>query len=106
MVKSGLIRDHVSQYRLTAHLGLAFLIYGAILWTALDLLPRGYTGPAGCPTRRTGLPSAAPVVLIFVMVLSGGLVARNRAGFAYNTFPLMAGHWVPAELFVLKPWVP
>jgi cytochrome c oxidase assembly protein subunit 15 len=29
------------------------------------------------------------------MVLSGGLVAGIRAGFAYNTFPLMNGHVVP-----------
>src|SRR4249919_3510291 len=39
MVKSGLVDDpRVSQYRLTAHLGLAFLIFAAILWTALGLL--------------------------------------------------------------------
>src|SRR4029434_6517824 len=39
MVKSGLVDDpRVSQYRLTAHLGLAFLIYAAMLWLALDLL--------------------------------------------------------------------
>ena len=36
MVKSGLSQDpHVSQYRLTAHLGMAFLIYGYIFWVAL-----------------------------------------------------------------------
>lgn len=104
MVKSGLINDpHVSQYRLTAHLGLAFLIYGAILWTALDLLSARLHG-SGSPARRSGMPSAALVGLIFVMVLSGGLVAGTRAGFAYNTFPLMAGRWVPTDLFALKPW--
>jgi len=35
MVASGLVDDpRVSQYRLTAHLVLAFVIYGAMLWTA------------------------------------------------------------------------
>ena len=35
MVKSGLVEDpHVSQYRLTAHLSMAFAIYAAMLWTA------------------------------------------------------------------------
>ena len=39
MVKSGLVDDpRVSQFRLTAHLGLAFLIFAAMFWTALSLL--------------------------------------------------------------------
>ena len=39
MVKSGLVDDpHVSQYRLTAHLALAIIIYAYIFWVALDLL--------------------------------------------------------------------
>jgi cytochrome c oxidase assembly protein subunit 15 len=57
MVKSGLVHaPHVSQYRLTAHLGLAFLIYAYMFWVALDLLfPRadGYANrvsPGGMST--------------------------------------------------------
>ncbi len=38
------------------------------------------------------------------MVLAGGLVAGIRAGFAYNTFPRMNGHWVPPEILTLEPW--
>ena len=39
MVMSGLVNDpHVSQYRLTAHLGLAFVIFAAMFWVALGLL--------------------------------------------------------------------
>ncbi len=42
MVASGLVDNpHVSQYRLTAHLLMAFLIYGFIFWVALDLLQPG-----------------------------------------------------------------
>ncbi len=41
---------------------------------------------------------------IFVMALSGGFVAGIRAGFAYNTFPLMNGALVPPEIFMLEPW--
>ena len=41
MVKSGLAdRIEVSQYRLTAHLALALVIYAATLWAALGLLER------------------------------------------------------------------
>jgi len=38
------------------------------------------------------------------MVLSGGLVAGIRAGYAYNTFPLMNGHLIPPEIFMIEPW--
>ena len=38
------------------------------------------------------------------MILSGGFVAGIRAGFAYNTFPLMNGSVVPPEIFMLEPW--
>ena len=104
MVKSGLVDDpHVSQYRLTAHLGLAFLIYGAIFWTALDLLSPA-SPRAGSAAHRLRFLSAALAGLIFVMVLSGGMVAGTRAGFVFGTFPLMAGHWIPPDLFALDPW--
>src|SRR5205814_2885052 len=43
------------------------------------------------------------VALVFVMMLSGGLVAGTRAGFAYNTFPLMKGRVVPPEILMLDP---
>jgi heme a synthase len=51
-----------------------------------------------------GLPAAALTGFILVMVLSGGMVAGTRAGFVFGTFPLMAGHWFPPDLFALDPW--
>jgi cytochrome c oxidase assembly protein subunit 15 len=54
-----------------------------------------------CVARRLAFGAAAWVC---VMVLSGGLVAGTRAGFAYNTFPLMHGRWVPPEIMLLAPW--
>ncbi len=108
MVKSGLVDNpHVSQYRLTAHLGLAFVIYAAMFWVALGLLqPTGTSGAALSNSRLRGLRqfSKALTALIFVMILSGGFVAGIRAGLAYNTFPLMNGHFIPPEIFMLDPW--
>jgi cytochrome c oxidase assembly protein subunit 15 len=103
MVKSGLVDDpRVSQYRLTAHLGLAFLIFGLMLWTALDLLrarvPRP-SSPAGL--RRF---AAALAGLVFFMVLTGGLVAGIHAGLAYNSFPLMNGDFMPEQMWLIEPW--
>jgi len=99
MVKSGLVdRISVSQYRLTAHLGLALLIYAATLWTALDLLqPR----PAGTRLSHAALGFAG---LVFVTMLAGGFVAGLDAGMSYNTFPLMDGRFVPAGYLDETPW--
>ena len=105
MVKSGLVDDpRVSQFRLTAHLALAFVVYALMLWIALDLL-----SPAVAPendARRARLRRASWLLtaLVSLMVLSGGFVAGIRAGLAYNTFPLMNGHVVPPEIFMLEPW--
>ncbi len=102
MVKSGLVDDpRVSQYRLTAHLSLALAIYAAMLWAALGLL---YREPAAAtaPALR-GFAWIITTVVVY-MAVTGGFVAGIRAGFAYNTFPLMNGHWVPPEMFMLDPW--
>jgi cytochrome c oxidase assembly protein subunit 15 len=102
MVKSGLDHDPmVSPVRLAMHLGLAILIYAAMLWVALGLLRRTPAAPATPGLRRLAL--ALPP-LVFLMVLTGALVAGIRAGYAYNTWPLMNGHLVPPEIWVIEPW--
>ena len=102
MVKSGLVDDpRVSQYRLTAHLVIALAIYAAMLWTALGLL---YPGAAGTPQPRLRRHSWIITAAVAYMLVTGGFVAGIRAGFAYNTFPLMNGHLVPPEIFMLDPW--
>jgi cytochrome c oxidase assembly protein subunit 15 len=100
MVKSGLVdRPDVSQYRLTAHLGAALLIYGYMLWIAFGLL-----APDSRPMpRHLSRFAAALVALVFLTALSGGFVAGLDAGFAYNTFPLMDGELIPEHLFRLTP---
>jgi cytochrome c oxidase assembly protein subunit 15 len=105
MVKSGLVDDpRVSQFRLTAHLGLAFAILAAMLWTAWSLLDPRKIDRGADGVRRARRWSLAVAALVFVMVLSGGFVAGIRAGSAYNTFPLMNGQLVPAEILMIAPW--
>jgi heme a synthase len=98
MVKSGLVDDpRVSHFRLTAHLGLALLIFSIEFWLALGLLKE--------KSREKPNPFALLVTgVVFLMALSGGFVAGLRAGHAYNSFPLMNGHLVPPEAFMLEPW--
>jgi len=106
MVKSGLVDDpRVSQFRLTAHLGLAFLIFAAMFWAALSLRSSRQAEHTGAnalvaSARRW---AAAVACLVFVQVLSGAMVAGIHAGSAYNTFPLMNGAVVPAEILSLDP---
>ena len=105
MVASGLVdRPSVSQYRLALHLGLAFLIYGAIVWTVLTMRREPAYG-AG-ETWVPGLRRAATwlLALVSLTVISGAFVAGLDAGFIYNTFPLMGGHLVPVDWGQLQPW--
>ena len=102
MVKSGLIdQPHVSQYRLTAHLSLALIIYGYLLWLLLDLLfPQQESGGA-----QSGLKKAVLFLfaLVAITIVSGGFVAGLKAGFAYNTFPKMGDQWLPPAGWILQP---
>ena len=104
MVASGLVDEpNVSQYRLTAHLGIAFLIFGAITWTAMSVLYPSKTN-LSVPVRSMFKTSVAVSATLFIMVLSGGFVAGLQAGLIYNTFPLMGNSFIPPNLFALTPF--
>jgi cytochrome c oxidase assembly protein subunit 15 len=105
MVTSGLIDDpRVSHVRLSIHLGIAFLIFAGLFWTALDLLGQQRSRAADPGSLRLSRAAGWLCALTFLMVLSGGLVAGTRAGYAYNTFPLMDGRLFPPEYWMLQPW--
>src|SRR3954468_6257234 len=77
MVASGLSqRVEVSQYRLATHLLLALAIFAAIVWTLRRLTNR----PPSAAPGRLKLTSAALVLLTFVQLYFGALVAGLRAG--------------------------
>lgn len=103
MVKSGLVDNpRVSQYRLTAHLGVAVAIYAYMLWLAFELLfarDRQSTAERA-PYARWSL---VLVALVYLMILSGGMVAGTDAGFAYPTWPLMGDSFVPPGLYATTP---
>jgi cytochrome c oxidase assembly protein subunit 15 len=98
-LKPGMIA--VAPVKLTLHLGFACLFLASLVfvWTRLSL-----------PRDREDSPRLVAVVLwllILFQILLGGLVAGSRAGFTYNTWPLMDGHFIPdaAKLFVVTPWL-
>ena len=102
MVKSGLVDvPRVSQYRLTAHLSLAIVIFACMLWFAMDFL-RGeqrHSQASGSYLNAT----IVVIGIVFVMIMSGGFVAGTKAGFIYNTFPKMGGEWVPSGVVNMTP---
>ena len=103
MVKSGLVdQPDVSQYRLAVHLGLAVAIYGLLIWTALSIVFQYKDKRTATVGAYYG--SACCLVIVFITMISGALVAGLDAGFAYNTFPTMNGQWIPDHLFAQSPW--
>jgi cytochrome c oxidase assembly protein subunit 15 len=103
MVASGLSeRVEVSQYRLATHLALAFLIFASILWT----LRRMVDGPSSVASSRLKFTGVALLVLTFVQLYLGALLAGLRAGRVYNTWPQIDGALIPsaARLFFEEPW--
>lgn len=102
MVASGLAeRTSVSQYRLAFHLTLACTIYAALIWTWRRLCPPSPFEPAP-RLRRTAV---VLLVLVFLQIYLGALVAGLDAGLVYNTWPHIDGAWVPAldRLMFLSP---
>ena len=102
MVKSGLVDvPRVSPYRLTAHLIVAVAIYAYLFWTALGLLRERSHHSTVSSLSRGAIGITAMIV---VTILSGGFVAGLKAGHAFNTFPLMAGQWIPPGYRVAEPF--
>ena len=75
-----------------------------MFWTALSLLVRRSVERRSAARRSAFRFALGVAALVLFMVATGGMVAGIRAGFAYNTFPLMNGAWVPPELLMLDPW--
>jgi cytochrome c oxidase assembly protein subunit 15 len=99
MVASGLVdRVEVSQYRLSAHLTLATILLGAVVWTIFSIKSR-HTRPRDAH-QWVALGLAA---LVLLQVAAGAFVAGLNAGLAYNTWPLMDGHFIPNGLLIMEP---
>ena len=124
MVKSGLKDDlfapgshpRVSQYRLTTHLGTAFICYLAMLWNGLAILRENrmlsnpvqatkYLESINSPTLKPFRRMVAALsVLVFVTAMSGGLVAGLDAGLIYNEFPYMGLGLTPPKKELFDPF--
>lgn len=94
MVYSGLqYRTEVSHIRLATHLLAAMLIYGVLIWTALDLFALA-RDPAARGSRLRPWPALAILVLAGQLMF-GAFTAGLRAGYAFASWPDMGGSLFP-----------
>ncbi|KAH1005863.1 hypothetical protein HUJ04_006771 [Dendroctonus ponderosae] len=116
MVKSGLEdRFHgesdvprVSQYRLASHLGLAFVLYTLLLWSAFDHIIPAETitiskAAVLKASRKFRMLAHTTKGMVFLTAISGAFVAGLDAGLVYNSFPKMADKWIPDDIMAYTP---
>ncbi len=98
MVASGLVdMPRVEPLKLALHLMLAFALFGWLLWTRWKMI-------SPPPTEEILRGTHILFALVTLQIILGALVAGLRAGLSYNSFPLMDGQWIPADLYLLSPW--
>lgn len=102
MVASGLQEGMVAvaPVKLTMHLSFACLFFASLI----AMLQRSGAFPSA-GSRDFAAVRWTLLILIFVQIALGGLVAGSKAGFTFNTWPLMDGRLIPpAEtLFAASP---
>jgi cytochrome c oxidase assembly protein subunit 15 len=102
MVASGLVnRVSVAPYRLAVHLTFAFFLFAAIVWVVRSLSPKE-SEPVPANVRRGAW---AVLIIAFVQVFLGAIVAGLDAGLSFTTWPLMDGQFIPGldSLTVIEP---
>ena len=100
MVKSGLVDiPFVAHYRLALHLITAFITYGYTLWLALSLMQKEELKAP--PFIRNF--SVIILLTVILQLVYGAFVAGTKAGFIYNTFPLMGDSFIPPNMDILEP---
>lgn len=104
MVASGLEpgMTAVAPVKLTLHLMFACLFFAALI-AALARL--GAFGDAIAAPSSWRWGAGGLLLLTFLQIGLGGLVAGSKAGFTYNTWPLMDGAFIPPvkALFAVSP---
>ncbi len=106
MVQSGLIdRPSVSHFRLAAHLGLAFLIFGFLVRLGFSYARLNFN--QNIPNSEYSILRYHHFALLLLFTITfvwGAFVAGLDAGMIYNEFPLMGGHLIPSEMWYFSPW--
>ena len=97
MVKSGLVnKPSVSHYRLAVHLSLAYFIFCYILWLIANIWRDKKVNDI--PKKVIGFIRGF-IILLSLQIIFGAFVAGLKAGYIYNTFPLMGNTFIPQMMW-------
>ncbi len=100
MVKSGLIgRVDVSQYRLSLHLTIAFIILGLIFYSLISFI---YDKKININKDFVKSKNLILTLFIFIcfQISYGAFVSGTDSGLLYNTWPNYNGSLVPNDLII------
>jgi heme a synthase len=101
MVKSGLVNDvTVSHFRLSIHLGIAFIIISIIFWLIQNIKKK--TNVIFFKITKENLPFLFLILLIFIQIIIGAFVSGLDAGRIYQTWPLMDETYFPDDFIALN----
>jgi cytochrome c oxidase assembly protein subunit 15 len=106
MVRSGLVDDpRVSHFRLAAHFAIALTIFGYCLWLVREMSVPAGQGRAAVEHSAMGAVYGLGALLA-LQIVWGAFVAGLHAGLIFNTFPQMAGRWLPPQGWQMQPgWI-
>jgi cytochrome c oxidase assembly protein subunit 15 len=85
------------------HLGMAFVFFAILLWTAMRLSREGRSQIR----QRQGLRKLGWLATgaVLLQVITGGLVAGSHAGLTLNTWPRMGSYWIPPASVLWSDWI-
>ncbi len=99
MVKSGLVNNiTVSHYKLSLHLGIAFIIISMIFWILLNV--KRNTTATFFVNKKRNYTFYFLIILIFLQVILGAFVSGLDAGRIYQTWPLMDYTYFPSDVII------
>jgi heme a synthase len=105
MVASGLKEGMtaVAPVKLTLHLTFACLFLASLVAMVTWLTPLRRPEVTSTSARNGAV---VLLVFVFLQIALGGLVAGSKAGWSFNTWPLMDGGLAPSlqTLFAVTPW--
>jgi len=105
MVASGLVdRPSVSHYRLAAHLTMDLTIYSLTLWSAFFVAkPRAAELTPAPHQPILQRHAILGLTALAITIVWGAFTAGLRAGWVYNTFPMMGDNFFPPDLLAQHP---
>ena len=88
------VKKELQAELVAVHLGLAFLFFGLLLWMALKISVTEANFSVPQKSKRTTL-AWITLCVVFIQIISGGLMAGTKAGLFLNTFPKMGDYLIP-----------